>query len=112
MKTEQTQPGTARHTAGPWVVTSENAGLGFNVYADKKTRIGHTVGFEPRPGSNERKLSTEEAEANARLIAAAPELLEALKDMVAMEEWDEVPIDSPCTVGKAKRAIAKAGGAK
>jgi hypothetical protein len=46
------------------------------------------------------EMPTEEEAANARLIAAAPELLEALEDLVNM--W------SAANMVKARAAIAKA----
>ena len=50
-----------------------------------------------------------EAEANARLIAAAPELLEALRDLlIRTSELDEYGED--CTFAKARAAINKATG--
>ncbi len=52
-----------------------------------------------------RDLLDAEREANARLIAAAPELLEALQDMVS--DRNEL---SEATVRFAKAAIAKATG--
>lgn len=51
------------------------------------------------------------AEANARLIAAAPDLLEAL---LAFVQWDESESDNPGEPprGKIRAAIAKATGEK
>ena len=48
-------------------------------------------------------------EANARLIAAAPELLEALKDIV---EWTELGDYEESFLAKARAAISKAEGAQ
>ena len=54
----------------------------------------------------------EEAEANARLIAAAPELLEALKDLV--RRYDPYAMTGPTegerVLAQAEAAIAKAEG--
>ncbi len=53
----------------------------------------------------------EEDEANARLIAAAPELLEALREMLSMfrdhEQYDE---DSAQVISQTRQVIAKAEG--
>lgn len=49
--------------------------------------------------------------ANARLIAAAPELLEALREMVAMcATFDEDPDRQTAAFEAAEKAIAKATG--
>ena len=68
----------ARHTPGPWWVdetfTIWTGGLAI-AYADG-SHVAHTTrGFEGPDG---------EAYANARLIAAAPDLLEALKDVLSI----------------------------
>ena len=50
----------------------------------------------------------EEALANAHLIAAAPDLLEACKGLYNQEDWANEDIDSNSPISKAKIAIAKA----
>lgn len=64
----------ARHTPGPWAV-SEAATIDGNFMV-----VG---GSGASFGLLAEVILDEEAEANARLIAAAPELLEALKDVRA-----------------------------
>ena len=118
----------SRHTPGPWTVIPdefpEHGNIsGINVYAE---------GF---PGGAVAKVSTGkcsatgshthlpcpgEAEANARLIAAAPDLLEACKRATCvLDELTGIKWDGPG--GKARQAyaeeiktieaaIAKAGG--
>lgn len=99
---------TSGHTPGPWKIVSRSvADDGWNIYAESDYGIGKTWdcnGFA-------------ENEANARLITAAPELLEALKAcealIVDLAEsgdagfWDagEAP-----EVIAARSAIAKAEG--
>jgi len=51
----------------------------------------------------------QEAEANARLIAAAPDLLEALKEMLSVWEEDD-PAYGAMHADKARAAIARAEG--
>jgi hypothetical protein len=60
----------------------------------------------------ERSCFSQTAEANARLISSAPELLEAL-EALASEEWrnDGDPILDAARI-KARAAIAKARGEK
>ncbi|EMC4315914.1 hypothetical protein VEL92_004252 [Cronobacter sakazakii] len=54
-------------------------------------------------------LSLSEKEANARLIAAAPELLEALKSIMELQTRGYVVLGDKCTE-MARAAIAKAIG--
>lgn len=102
-----------QHTPGPWRLGADNAADGANIHAGKKDYIGHTCGFSPRPGSNERQLSPQEARANARLIASAPELLAALEIIVgnangnAASGYYNVPVSS---ITNARAAISKATG--
>ncbi|CDY76148.1 hypothetical protein BGLT_05221 [Caballeronia glathei] len=63
-----------KHTPGPWFVT----GTGLSRYVEGKVRPG-VLQEVAWCGATE---VPEQMEANARLIAAAPELLEALQAMV------------------------------
>ena len=53
----------------------------------------------------------EETTANARLIAAAPDLLEALRDLISAEGLPEGYADRKALIEAARAAIAKAGAA-
>jgi hypothetical protein len=64
---------TTKHTPGPWGIGFD--GFKVHVYAGGALPIGT---FFPRNADSGDQR--EEAEANARLSAAAPELLAALKD--------------------------------
>lgn len=70
------------HTKGPWEVARTDAGIIVRTESKKKTRYGASryaaIGGFDR--SDPEQLA--EALANAHLIAAAPELLEALKELV------------------------------
>lgn len=55
------------------------------------------------------RIRDDEAEANARLIAAAPELLDVLTRLIHMAECNTTP--GPNTLAQARAAIAKAQGA-
>ncbi len=100
------------HTPGPWKykVIPSSVHDGEKIHAILMTKgnlNGETVlakvsdySWEDLPNA------TEIAEANARLIAAAPELLEALQIMEAAE--DELEIAKALEIGRA--AIAHATG--
>jgi len=51
-----------------------------------------------------------ENRANVRLIAAAPELLEALMALARQEDWEGEDVNPDSPVGRAWAAIAKATG--
>ena len=75
---------TTAHTPGPWTVT------GPGPY-DPESRVALTVEQDSPTrrqvalvGNAPATMTREEAEANARLIAAAPDLLKALQTL-----WDE-----------------------
>ena len=66
-----------KHTPGPWYPV-EFAGF-------------HVIKTEPYYDAGDDLLDVEEspnAEANAKLIAAAPELLECLKEIIAISDRD------------------------
>lgn len=70
---------SAKHTAGPWKAAmwkTEGGEFGWSIYAGDPAHLVPTNTFETN--------SAEEAEANARLIAKAPELLEALQRYVSV----------------------------
>lgn len=104
-----------KFTKGPWIFVEENIGkLSHDAY--------HLLHGQPGDGGwekplyiavgcsmgIERELGAGVAEANAHLIAAAPELYEALDEMVERLErngWSGADID------KANAALARARGA-
>jgi hypothetical protein len=108
----------SKHTPGPWVVDDSNpnlvARLVDGVYE-------YVCAVEPSSFST-REYSKEQEESDARLISAAPELLEALKEITP----NMPPPDAPCHYGivpqsrcchcqriaRARAAIAKAEGKK
>ena len=85
------------HTPGPWVVTDPDMDGFMSIKARiDDSYICRTYGWEAEYADEER--------ANALLIAAAPDLLSALDEIVAISDrkhdaWD-----------RAKAAIAKAKG--
>jgi hypothetical protein len=92
----------SKHTAAPWTATASTPEDGFEcffIYAGE--------GYSQRQVATVDGPQNEKGEANAKLIAAAPELLEALKcltdqifDQEIMISWDDKQ--------KALAAIAKA----
>jgi len=94
---------TALHTPGDWVATS---------YEDGKIWLVEVCDIDDGEGTASTVASIEhegeEGEANARLIAAAPDLLAALKEMSM--HWPAQPPKSPAfgAYARACAAIAKA----
>lgn len=89
----------AKHTPGPWVWTPESESI--HGYSPEGEAL--VVVYE---------LNTNEAD--ARLIAAAPELLEALilleAEMVASGNANATDFGWPLAIQKTRAAIAKATG--
>jgi hypothetical protein len=103
-------------TLGPWEFTaklsaSENH-KGFFVRAEKATRNGKWALAEVQPGDEDGKLG----EANARLIAAAPDLLEACKaclwalEAFQLEGIHAMPNHPMAPIKLAREAVEKAVG--
>ena len=97
----------SRHTPGPWVVRHDD------MVCSKEGRIiadCESTSYNMRPAP-----PIAEDKANARLIAAAPELLEGLKQLLAMQiDCDGVTVkiaDYHChQTRQAQAAINKAEG--
>ncbi len=99
MKTFEALTPEIQYTAGPWIVCSGNARQIFNI--ECKDDGNDFLPIATLRGSDR--------EANAKLIAAAPDLLEALELLtdsqkgLNLQQWKEA-------TEKAKQAIAKAKG--
>jgi hypothetical protein len=90
----------AKHTPGPWGISGkEERDLGTLSPGFLEISSAHDVCWIAKV-----QIHTPEGEANARLIAAAPELLEALKAVVAIADRSTDEFD------RARAAIAKAEG--
>src|SRR5688572_7724849 len=77
MKTEQpTQPQTAQHTAGPWRVFHDPATLSVEVRTSPPFR------HIPQHIADCGATGNDMAEANAKLIASVPDLLETCQRLV------------------------------
>lgn len=93
---------TQKHTPGPWVA---DLGEAFHIREQDGGRVAQLVFTAGRYGMKGRRNGDEVA-ANARLIAAAPELLAALK---MAQLW--LDIDGRYDMQTINAAIAKAEGA-
>lgn len=70
----------AKHTKGPWnknLTSICGKAIGFHITDSRHGSLRPICEFYDKRGT----MSPEEIEANASLIAAAPELLEALKEL-------------------------------
>ena len=98
----------SKHTPGPWSICSAEPFL----FGKKQGEGIGPIGFVYGPSFAERSELGQEAMANARLIAAAPDLLKALQ--MAFELLQSVPDDYAMpdhpVWGKCRAAIAKATG--
>ena len=96
-------------TQGPWAVQKAEDCMGRHLDDAVKwvvTSAKHDIWISTGPTWDPEHA--EESEANARLIAAAPELLEAAMAFIAPFDGIEVVQDSD--IAKARAAIAKATG--
>ena len=94
----------SKHTPGPWETKPEECDRPY--IRVRGTRLGcrfKVANVLTPVYENVHKREAEETRANARLIAAAPELLEALRAMLDED-------DGGMTASKARAAIAKATG--
>jgi hypothetical protein len=106
----------AKHTPGPWTQKGHSVFI-FNKSGHNRVAISVNTGC--RCGCEEPAL-IEELEADARLIAAAPELLKALKGFEGLwlptkdnDKKDEDIVQCQVSIGairKMKQAIAKTEG--
>lgn len=96
-----------KHTPGPWVTNAHQ-----EVWSTKPMRFNLTTAGIPMIASVCRHEDAEggfPAEANARLIAAAPDLLQALR--VAYSDIQRCQGHTIDMLGRIEAAIAKATGA-
>jgi hypothetical protein len=101
-----------KHTPGPWHIAIDDDGSPLSgrpsvcAYDELDCMIVHWDGFVQQYWRSAR--GDKEIHANARLIAAAPDPLEALEDIIAELDWTDIkPLPSEI---KARTAIAKAKG--
>ena len=94
------------HTKGPWAVVEHPHAICVRTESPSKTKYGASRYAAIGGFDRNDRAQLEEARANARLIAAAPELLEALTDCVEHMHWTQP--QGEAALKKAKAAIAKA----
>lgn len=75
----------SKHTPGPWLIVDRTV---YALTDDGKRNRFYAAVQDPF-------TSFDELEANARLISAAPELLEALEGVMRMIKWAKENDDSP-----------------
>jgi hypothetical protein len=84
---------TRNHTPGPWIFDAQNSGInsdpGWGLLNADGESLGITVHWD-------RRSSTDTAYANARLIAAAPDLLAALQRLRDAVQTAHVGSDERC----------------
>jgi len=96
---------SARHTPGPWVVSDDGLVTG----RDGRVRFAGTPSIDIFDASEWPSELATEAQANARLIAAAPDLLAALKELYGHAYGAGIPsMRQPML--NARAAIARAEG--
>lgn len=109
----------SKHTPGPWQIIG-----GYNIYSELGGQSGdgdtadasdgwHIASIGDAPtfvGGEEVYLSRDLQRANARLISAAPDLLEALDGMVSKAQKQNWNDNYPEELNAAYKAIAKARG--
>ena len=103
-----------KHTLGPWWPVQSSTGSWYvTTYRDHESATAKPNPFgasiAPCIGDHTEKRTRGNEEANARLIAAAPELLEALESMVAWANSNGTGGGYPGS--QVAAAIAKAKGA-
>lgn len=95
---------SAKHTPGPWsIITSETCDLYAGIESDDFSIV--VIGYpEEDDDGGVRGKTPEEALANAHLIAAAPELLEALIELrnFYIEMTGLPPVAANAAIAKAK----------
>lgn len=95
-----------KHTPGPWTI-EENAIISANKWLIPPDKYG--------PGVRQKiidltgAMGGDNTDADARLISAAPDMLEALQAIVALSQ-DQGRANLPMCANMARAAIAKATG--
>lgn len=97
---------TVNHTPGPWSVNTDAEYCGMRIDAPNGRSVAHAIQRDAHPVHGQ-GITQAEAEANGRLISAAPDLILALYETTALLEACG---DSNRVTKLARAAIAKARG--
>ena len=104
---------TQSHTPGPWHI--EQFTSGYSKYEGRTISHRLESGNMLRIARAYNVMGPNETDANARLIAAAPDMLAALQKLSDVFDMDEHDQDrahaESCAIDTARAAIAKATGA-
>ena len=105
----------SKHTPGPWECKAEECDKPYIRIRGTALGCRYKIANVLTPiYDGVKSKEAEETRTNAMLIAAAPELLEALEEMLhsfmCTQNPNDYPSDAPCN--KARAAIAKAKGEK
>ena len=95
----------SKHTPGPWHYRTSDGSIGG---IDSACGLSIAQAFQVKPISED--LTQETRKSNAHLIAAAPDLLDALKELLLAERLDDDDQILLSARVKARAAIAKAEG--
>ncbi len=104
----KTQKETETHTPGPW----EAADSGYILEANNRGTVIACINSVKRGPEDDKTKWGSEGEANGLLIAAAPDLLEAAKDMSDYHEVGGDLAELKNGLRNLRAAIAKAEGAR
>lgn len=99
------------HTPGPWQVSWNTFynGEGHGIYADGEMDLkGWHIAVVNYWPTMDARVTEETGKANARLIAAAPDLLKAAIESIATFEVHDNSVDTKVAIRKLKQAIKKA----
>jgi hypothetical protein len=99
----------SKHTPGPWGFVALRNGARIEADGRAVAWIGASDTVEMPSGRIAKRVTTED-KANTRLIAAAPDLLEALKDVADYLENNRMDTRERNLASAARAAIAKAEG--
>jgi hypothetical protein len=98
---------TAKFTPGPWIIK------GYSIHGgDNRVRVAEINPPHPKARGRERAEEREYCDGNARLIAAAPDLLHALEALLDMDISYQRGPKVQVAESAARAAVAKARGAQ